>query len=129
MFFVNFRENKVTLYKNEKIEDYLNYKTNIENVACFNQIARIFNLETTFCSFFLSDFNNIVKHKMFKELDINLVQKLLRKPAISRWYNLPRCNCGKRLHYYVKKHMMRLTDAAYIWIDHNILERSMKLNY
>ena len=83
-FFVNFRKNKITLNKNKEINDYLNRNTTIENVSCFNQIAKVFNYEKTFESFFESNVFKITKHKKFLELEYVFVVKLLHEPKIPK---------------------------------------------
>ena len=40
-------------------------ETRIKNVACFDQVAIFLNLEKTFSSFFKSDFNKVVKKKVY----------------------------------------------------------------
>ena len=74
MFFTNFRENKVSLYKNEDLNDYLNKNTSIENITCFNQIATVFNLKKTFSSFYQSNFDDLVKHKKILELGVAIIK-------------------------------------------------------
>ena len=113
--------------KNREINGYLNRNTNIENVAVLNQIAVLFNLEKKFCSFFQSDFNDLVKHRKFLELNVVLVKKILDKP------NFTSCivDCEGHSIYYIKKavryvFMKRkkaLTEATIAWMNHNIGER------
>ena len=115
------------MHKKKEINDYFNINTNIENIVILNQIARLFYLEKTFCSFFKSDFNDIVKHRKFLELDVILVQKILQKPCFVG------CLLERNEHkmYYIKsivrfvfkQKKKELTKATTAWVNHNIGER------
>ena len=99
---------------------------NIKNLACFNQIAKLFNLEKTFCSFFQSDFNDIVDHKKFLELDVVFFLKLLQKPNFPRWYvtrPVIRSNGSKMIKYAYYEITEKLDIAVNKWVNHNIEER------
>ena len=77
-------------------------------------------MDKTFRSFFRSDFNVIYKHEKFLELDVILVQKLLRKPRVTRLYDKKVCGCGKRVYYsYILKER-KLAQSVEIWINHDI---------
>ena len=112
--------------KNKEINDYLSRNTNIENIAVLNQIAVVFNLQKTFCSFFQSDFNDMVNHKKFLELDVVLVLKVLQQPNFPGWYVIPTVppSVGRRqiMSTYVKK-KTEIFMAANKWVSHNIGER------
>ena len=123
MFFTSFRQNKISLYKNKNINDYLNKKTSIENVACFNQIATLFNLEKDFGSFYQSNFDDLVKHKRFLELDVAIFQKLMQNPFFSRWH-LTRKMTGNftyRRRFWKNEETAR--NAVRAWVNHNEEER------
>ena len=123
MFFTNFIENKISLNKNEDIKDYLNKKTSIKNVACFNQIAKLFNLEKTFCSFYQSNFNDLVKHENFLESDVAIIQKLMQKPFFPRWH-LKRGTTGNFTYICLFwENKETATNAVSAWVNSNVKER------
>ena len=117
--------------KNKEINDYLSRNTNIENIAVLNQIAVLFNLEKTFCSFFQSDFNDMVNHKKFLELDVVLVLKVLQQPNFPGWYVIPTVprSVGRRqiMSTYLKK-KTEIFMAVNKWVNHNIGERKKYKN-
>ena len=124
MFFTNFRENKISLNKNEDIKDYLNKKTSIKNVACFNQIATHFNLKKTFCSFYQSNFDDIVVHKKrFLELDVVIFQKLIQKPFFPRWLLTPEMTGNSSYKSLFETNKETTTNAISAWVNYRSEER------
>ena len=124
-FFVSFRTNKAILHKSIENNNYLNTKAVIKNVSCFNQVAKIFNLEKTFDSFFNSNVVYIVNNLKFYELEYVLVEKLLLFPrhAISSYHiNLSTgiAQIEKTVHNDTKRQVL---DAAKAWLDHKSDER------
>ena len=114
------------MYENDEIKEYLNTNANIKNVACLNQIARFFNFEKTFLSFFQSDFNEIASHRKFLELEIALVLKILEKPSFSRWYVLcflSKFDVKRQIMSTCHKNKRRIDIAVKKWINHNVGER------
>ena len=110
--------------ENKEISDYLNKKINIKNVACFNKVARLFNLEKTFCSFFESDFNDIVNHKKFLELDVGFLLKLLEKPNFASWFvTRPLSDGRKQIKFTYFETKEKIDTAVNKWVSYNIGER------
>ena len=123
MFFTNFRENKVSLYKNEDLNDYLNKNTSIENITCFNQIATLFNLEKDFCSFYQSNFDDLVKHKRFLELDVAIIQNLMQNPFFPRWKLTREITSISTFRCLLNKNKESATKAITAWVNCDIEER------
>ena len=98
---------------------------NIKNLACFNQIAKLFNLEKTFCSFFQSDFNDIVDHKKFLELDVGFLLKILQKPNFPFWYVTRTLSLSGRkiIRSTYPENKQKIVTAVNKWVNHNIGER------
>ena len=123
MFFTNFRENKVSLYKNEDLNDYLNKNTSIENITCFNQIATLFNLEKDFCSFYQSNFDDLVENERFLELNVAIFQKLMEKPFFPRWLLTREMTGNFTYKCLFWKNNETIKDAISVWVNCNEEER------
>ena len=81
-------------------------------------------MEKTFCSFFKSDFNDIVGHKKFLELDVVLIKEILQKPNFPSWYEKREGNMDiYSLIHCFSENRKTLTNATYAWIKHNIAKR------
>ena len=126
-FFVSFRSNKAILHKSIENNNYLNTKAVIKNVSCFNQVAKIFNLEKNFDSFFNSNVVHIVNNLKFYELEYVLVEKLLLIPR----HNITRLHIylstrSKQVKKIVQKDTKKqILDAAKSWLGHKSKERKI----
>ena len=124
-FFVSFRTNKAILHKSIENNNYLNTKAVIKNVSCFNQVAKIFNLEKTFDSFFNSNVVHVVNNLKFLELEYVLVEKLLLIPrhVITRLH-ISKRTLSSRVEKVVRKDIKKqVFEAAKGWINHKSKER------
>ena len=121
---VSFKANKVTLRNSEQINNYLNTKTNINNISCFYRVATIFNLEKTFDSFFNSNLAYIVNNLKFFELEYFLVEKLLvipRHEATVICYRADGTVVKQKFVDFMTE--WEVLDAANAWLDHKKDER------
>ena len=125
MFLVSFKQDSVSLYRNEDVISYLNTKTNINNISFFNRFARIFNLERTFNSFFKSELSTIVKNEKFLELEYDLVKRFLLLPRHIE--HNPFCfttvdGIDLELDFDIGCEE-RVLEAANAWLNHKTKER------
>ena len=119
---VSFKTNKVTLRKNKQINNYLNTKTNINNISCFYQVATIFNLEKTFDSFFNSNLAYIVNNLKFLELEYVLVEKFLLMPR-HKTTVIYIDDCVEKQKFVDFMTEKKVLDAATSWLNHKSEER------
>ena len=122
---VSFKANKLTLRKrkSKEINKYLNTKTNINNISCFNQVATVFNLKKRFYSFFKSKLSCIVNNLKFLELEYVLVKKLLLLPRHTKYIIDLRkggVEIEKIVHDKIKEQVL---NAAKAWLNHKSEER------
>ena len=97
-------------------------------MAIFNQIGRLFNLEKKFSFFFQSDFNDIVNHKKFLELDVSFLLKILQQPNFPRWYvtttvSMSRSVDRRQIMSVYSNNTKKIIIAVNKWVNNNIGER------
>ena len=122
-FFVYFRQYKVILRNSEQINNYLNTNTDINNISCFNQLAKVFVLKKTFDSFYNSRLASIVNNVKFLELEYALAKNLLKKPRNKHLVILSRTEC-REVKTFVKWDTRKMIlNAAKTWLGHKTKER------
>ena len=91
-----------------------------------SHIARLFNLEKPYSSLFKSDFNDIVKHRNFLELDVSFLLKVLQKPNFQIWYvttTVPWSVGRRQIMYTYFENKKKIFIAVNNWVNNNIGER------
>ena len=123
LFFVSFKENKVTLRKSEANNSYLNTKANIYNISCFNQVAIIFNLKKKIDSLFNTNLANIVNNVNFLELEYALVEKFLLKPRHETTVIYMTDDSVEKQKFVDFMTEKKVLDATNAWLNHKSEER------